>query len=210
MNNNNLKIIEKFLNTDENNTLIINQVNEEIGQFYDLVVKEFSKKIGVKVFTSVDNNISNTSSDLFGDKKIYLFNLSNSKQIENVAGSNNQKIIFTDYKNFKKYQKKYLTVNGYNFEKDIRFFLKFYFEIDDINLINFSISHPYFIMSEISKYSINKISYRIDQSINSDNNSISQIRKKIFKLKVSDINIKKLFLMHKDEVLYKKFNFLVY
>ena len=210
MNNNNLKIIEKFLNTDENNTLIINQVNEEIGQFYDLVVKEFSKKIGVKVFTSVDNNISNTSSDLFGDKKIYLFNLSNSKQIENVAGSNNQKIIFTDYKNFKKFHKKYLTVNGYNFEKDIRFFLKFYFEIDDINLINFSISHPYFIMSEISKYSINKISYRIDQSINSDNSSISQIRKKIFKLKVSDINIKKLFLMHKDEVLYKKFNFLIY
>lgn len=210
MNNNNIKIIEKFLDADNNDTLIINQVSEEIGQFYDLVVKEFSKKIGVKVFTSDDYNISNTSSDLFDDKKIYLFNLSNSKQIENIAGSNNQKIIFTDYKNFKKYQKKYLTVNGYNFEKDIRFFLKFYFEIDDINLINFSISHPYFIMSEISKYSINKISYRIDQSINSDNNSISQIRKKIFKLKVSDINIKKLFLMHKDEVLYKKFNFLVY
>ena len=114
---------------------------------------------------------------MFDDKKIYLFNLSNSKQIENIAGSNNQKIIFTDYKNFKKYQKKYLTVNGYNFEKEIRFFLKFYFEKDDIDLINFSISHPYFIMSEISKYSINKISYRIDQSINSDNSSISQIRK---------------------------------
>ena len=157
MNNNNIKIIEKFLDADNNDTLIINQVSEEIGQFYYLVVKEFSKKIGVKVSTSDDYNISNTSSDLFDDKKIYLFNLSNSKQIENIAGSNNQKIIFTDYKNFKKYQKKYLTVNGYNFWKRYTIFLKFYFEIDDIDLINFSIYHTYFIMSEISKYKLLKL-----------------------------------------------------
>ena len=44
MNNNNIKIIEKFLDADNNDTLIINQVSEEIGQFYYLVVKEFSKK----------------------------------------------------------------------------------------------------------------------------------------------------------------------
>ena len=37
---------------------------------------------------------------------------------------NYQKIIFSDYKNYKKYQKKFLVINGYNYEKDIIYFLK--------------------------------------------------------------------------------------
>jgi hypothetical protein len=65
-------------------------------------------------------------------------------------------------------------------------------------------------MSEATKYKINKSSYLADSSINGTNNSILDIRKSIYSLKRSHIDIKKLFIMLKNEVKYKKLNFLVF
>ena len=209
-NKNNIEKIRQFLSIKKNNSLLINQVDEEIGSFYELAIKEISKEIGIKI--NFNTNIINPdeTSDLFQEEKIYLYRLTNSKQIEGIAKENYRKIIISDYKNFKKFQKNLQTVNGYDYEKDIFYFFKNIYKINEQELINYCISHPYFTMSEATKYKINKSSYLADSSINDTNNSILDIRKSIYSLKRSHIDIKKLFIMLKNEVKYKKLNFLVF
>ena len=104
----------------------------------------------------------------------------------------------------------YTTINGYDFERDLKIFLDNYYNIDDKELINYCITKPYLIFSEISKYCINKVDYLADPIKRDTDNSILQIRKEIFISKKSNINIKEFFFKLKKEALYKKFNFLVY
>ena len=209
-NKNNIEKIKQFLSNRKNDTLLINQVDEEIGSFYELTIKEISKEIGIKINFNTDIINPDETSDLFQEEKIYLYHLTNSKQIEGIAKENYRKIIISDYKNFKKFQKKLQTVNGYDYEKDMVYFFRNIYKINEHELINYCISHPYFTMSEATKYKMNKSSYLADSSINSTNNFILDIRKSIFGLKRSQIDIKKLFMMLKNEVKYKKFNFLVF
>ena len=209
-NKNNIEKIKQFLSIKNNDTILINQVDEEIGSFYELVIKEISKEIDIKISFNTDKIDPGETSDLFQEEKIYLYHLTNSKQIEGIAKENYRKIIISDYKNFKKFQKKLQTINGYDYEKDIVYFFKNIYKINQQELINYCISHPYFTMSEATKYKINKSSYLADSSINSTNNFILDTRKNIFSLKRSQIDIKKLFIMLKNEVKYKKLNFLVF
>ena len=78
----------------------------------------------------------------------------------------NQKIIITDYKNFKKYQNKFLVINGYQYERDIIYFLKNIYNISDESLINYCLSLPYFTVSEATKYKVNKSGYITDAKSN--------------------------------------------
>ena len=210
MNKNNIKIIKHFFSTNEEKTLLINQINEEIGCFYELVVKELASIYKVKLDKITDIEYSNSSDDLFQERKILLCHSTSSKQIEELSKSNFQKIIISDYKNFKKYQKKFLVINGYQNEKDIIYFLKNIYNIKDESLINYCISSPHFMLSEATKYKVNKSGYIADAKNRGINNFILEIRKDIFNLKKSQINIKKLFSMIKIESMYKKFNFLIY
>ena len=209
-NKNNIEKIRQFLSIKKNNSLLINQVDEEIGSFYELAIKEMSNEIDIKISFHTDIINSDETSDLFQEERIYIYHLTNSRQIEEIAQKNNRKIIISDYKNFKKFQKKFQTINGYDYEKDIVYFFKNIYKINQQELINYCISHPYFTMSEATKYRINKSSYFADSSINSTNNFILDTRKSIFSLKRSQIDIKKLFMMLKNEVKYKKLNFLVF
>jgi len=208
-NKNNIEEISQFLTIKKNNTLLINQVDEEIGSFYELAIKEISKDIDIKISFNKDKINPDETSELFQEEKIYLYHLTSSKQIEEIAKKHYRKIIVSDYKNFKRFQKNFQTVNGYDYEKDIAYFFKNIYKINEQELINYCISHPYFTMSEATKYKVNKSSYLADSNINGANNSILDIRKSIFSLKRSQTDIKKLFMMLKNEVKYKKFNFLV-
>ena len=210
MNKNNIEIIKHFFSSDENKTLLINQVNEDIGCFYELAVKEIASIYKVKLDKITDVEYSNSSDDLFQERKILLCHLTNSKQIEELSKNNFQKIIISDYKNFKKYQKKFLVINGYQNEKDIIYFLKNIYDIKDESLINYCITSPYFTLSEATKYKVNKSGYIADAKNKGINNFILEIRKDIFNLKKSQIDIKKLFSRIKNEAIYKKFNFLTY
>ena len=209
-NKNNIEKIKQFLSIKKNSALLINQVNEEIGSFYELAIKEISKESDSKISFNTDIINPDEISDLFQEERIYLYHLTNSKHIEEIAKKDYRKIIFSDYKNFKKFQKKFQTINGYDYEKDIVYFFKNIYKINQQELINYCTLHPYFIMSEATKYKINKSSYLADSSINNTNNFILDTRKSIFSLKRSQIDIKKLFMMLKNEVKYKKFNFLVF
>ena len=205
----NIENISDFLNNDKYNSLLINQVNDEIGSFYLYVILYLSKSLDVNVsFSNEADNISDNS-DLFGLKKIHIFNLTSSKKLDNLLLSREKLIIFTDYKNFKKYQKKYQTINGYNFSNDLKIFIKNTLKIENQNLMEICLKNPQLILSETSKYLINKDNYLKDESIHLEVNKILEIRKNIFELKKSE-NLQQLFSKIKEEVKYKKFSFLTF
>ena len=201
--------IKDFLNNHKDNCLLINQVNDEIGSFYLYVIIYLSKSLGINVsFNNEGDNISDNS-DLFGLKKIHIFNLTSSKKIDKLLLSREKLIIFTDYKNFKKYQKNYQTINGYNFFNDLKVFIKNTLKIENQNLIEICLKNPQLILSETSKYLINKDNYLKDESIHIEVNKILEIRKNIFELKRNE-NLQQLFSAIKEEANYKKFSFLTF
>ena len=205
--NKNLQTIEEFL-LKSDKTLLINQVNDEIGSFYEFAVKELSRKNDIDI---VNNNIfdkNDFSNDLFENKKIYLYFLTNSKQIDKIANESSKKAIFTDYKNYKKFKNKYININGYDFEKDLYTLINTHFNINNGEVFNYCVGQPSFIYSELTKFSVNSENYKMDTPINNTNNFILEIRKNIFNIKKSQINIKNLYLELKYEAQYKKFSFL--
>ena len=209
MKENNIEIIENFLKSTEK-TLLINQINDEIGCFYNLALKEISKKINIRIVDRVNDEQIDQTSDIFGDHKIYTYTLNSYKKINDLIEKSFKKIIFTDYKNYKKFINKTPLINGYKFGIDINFFIQKFFNIPDSNLIDYCKEQPYLMMSEISKYLVNKDNYVIDSLINTDNNFILDIRKKITQSKRSHNEIKNIFFDIKNEAKYKKFNFLTY
>lgn len=208
---NNINIIENFLSSKSNETLLVNSVSQEIGCFYETVIKNLSNKTDIKLKNNEYSKDNKTSSNLFeNNKEIYIYYMTSSKQISEVSKMNFSKIIFTDYKNYKKFLNDFITINGYNFNEDIYYFLYNYLKIENQNLINFCKSQPHLTFSELTKYFVNDIGYKKDTSILSKDNFILEIRKSVFNLKRSEFDMKNLFLRIKDEVKYKKFSFLIY
>ena len=205
----NIENISNFLKMEKNNYLLINQVSGEIGIFYLHVIQYFSTSSGININLNTDVNNISSNNDLFELKKINIFNTTSTKKIDQILSSNDKSIVFSDYKNFKKYQKNYQTINGYNFSNDLKTFVKEILEIEDQSLIEICTKNPQLIFSETSKYLLNRDNYLKDMSIGFEVNKILEIRKKIFEFKRSD-NIQKLFLAIKEEVNYKKFSFLTY
>ena len=206
---NNIEGINNFLDDKENNHLLINQVSDEIGIFYLYVIQHFSNLLGININWNADTDNISTNTDLFGLKKINVFNATSSKKIDQILLSNDKSIVITDYKNFKKYQKNYQTINGYNFSNDLNIFLKKTLKIENHNLIEICLKNPQLILSETSKYLVNKDNYLKDDSIHLEFNKILEIRKNIFELKKNG-DLQNLFLSIKEEVQYKKFSFLTY
>ncbi len=199
----------KFIEDDSQQKLIINQVNEEIGLFYiNLVEKEAIDK-NVRI-NYRDKFIDNTSSSLFIENEIDLYVSNNKKEIEKYLNSNNKSIIFTDYKNFKIYSKSALSVNGYNYITDIKYYITKILNIKNPELIDFCINSPYLMFSEVSKYLTNSSGYIRENKIKETTNFILEIRKELFNIKRNHSSPKDIYLNLKKEVLYKKLNFLVY
>ena len=188
----NIENISNFLSMEENNYLLINQVSDEIGIFYLHVIQFFSTSTGININLNADVDNISTNNDLFELKKINVFNTTSTKKIDQILSSDDKSIVFSDYKNFKKYQKNYQTINGYNFSNDLKTFVKETLKIENQSLIEICIKNPQLILSETSKYLLNKDNYLKDMSIDFEVNKILEIRKKIFELKRSD-NIQKLF-----------------
>ena len=90
----------------------------------------------------------------------------------------------------------------------MKVFIKNILKIESQNLIEICLKNPQLILSETSKYLINKDNYLKDESINSEVNKILEIRKNIFELK--NENLQQLFSAIKEEAKYKKFSFLTF
>ena len=207
--NNQIILIEKFLISKEL-TMIINQVNNEYGLFYLSVIKYYADKQGIKLNIDGNDETLGIEDDLFGLKEIKIFDTTNTKKLTTLSNLNNKKIIFTDYKNYKKLNSKYNCINGYKFEYDIIFFINIVLKINNDELLQYCKNNPMFLFSEISKYLINQNKYSSDQAIIEENNHILNIRKSIFEIKKNSLNIKNLYLSIKQEAIYKKLSFLIY
>ena len=154
---NNIEIISKFIEQlDSSNSLLINQASDEISIFYKEIIRNFSShnnvslKLGEETISEASNN------DLFRKKLIYINETKSLKLIEKFLSSSHKSIIFTDYKNFKKFKNKTTNVNAYNYERDIKYFLLNILKIKDIKLLEYCLSTPQLLYSEISKYEVNK------------------------------------------------------
>ena len=208
-NRNNIEKIIFFLKQKEIKTLIVNQVNDEIGSFYLLVIRYFAKLHDTKLDFNQKMNMGVDSINLFGDEKLDIFASTSKAVLDKIIGNKNKKIVFTDYKAFKKYQKIMECINGYNYMSDIKYYLDKVFNIKENELINFCQSTPSLTYSETSKFQINEKNYSKETGIFETTNFIVKIRKAIFDSKNSG-DIRKSFLNLKEEVKYKKFNFLTY
>ena len=204
----NIDLIKSFLSSSENH-LLINQVNENIGLFYVYVIQYMALEQNLKIYIS-DGSKDNHSNDLFGEIKMPIITTSSTNKISDILSSAHKAIINTDYRNYKKFSKQVPSINGYDYVKDLKIFLKEDLEIENDNLLNYCIETPMFTYSETSKFLINKEGYSADQLIQKETNFILELRKAVFELKSKNKNIKDLYIKIKDEFKYKKFNFLTY
>ena len=164
-NRNNIEKINFFLGQKEDKTLIINQVSEEIGSFYLLVIRYFSKLNNTKLDFNQKVDEGNDPISLFGDEKLDIFASTSKTILDKIIVSKNKKIVFTDYKAFKKYQKLMECVNGYNYMSDIKYYLEKILNIKERELINFCQSTPSLTYSETSKFLINEENYSKETGI---------------------------------------------
>ena len=206
---NNIECIIDFIKSKTNTKLLINQVNDSIGYFYVNLIEAEAKTNSIKL--NFDEEFEGDAvSDLFLKEEVYMYFSNSKKNIEKCLNTNNKYIIFTDYKNFKLFAKNILKVNGYNYQKDIDYYLKKIHLIKDFEIIDYCTSSPHLTFSELSKYLINSFNYVRENKIIEKNNFILEIRKNIFNLKKLNKSPQEIFNNLKLEVKYKKFNFLTY
>ena len=206
---NQITTIEEFISSDEDN-MLINQVNEEIAIFYLGIVKHFANNQAIKISNNNESEVVLNNEDLFGTKTIQTLSITNAKKLDTILNTHSKKIVFTDYKNFKRLSSKFKSINGYQFENDVTFFIRNELSIHNDELLDYCKHNAALLFSETSKFLINSNQYSRDRSLIEDKNHILDIRKIIFENKRTNLNIKVLYQSIKKEAEYKKLSFLTY
>ena len=206
---NQISLIEDFINSPDEN-ILINQVNDDIAMFYLTVIEYYSKKNNIKIDIAANTEGKITGDDLFGTKLIQIFTITNTKKLDDVLKNSYKKIIFSDYKNYKKLSLNLKCINGYQFENDVVFFIKNILGIQNDDLIYYCKNNTALLFSETSKYLVNSNLYSRDRFLIDDKNHILDIRKSIFENKKNNFDVKKLYQNIKKEAAYKKLSFLTF
>ena len=206
---NNISRIKDFIINENESKMIINQVSDNIGLFYTNVITNFCEAGKIRVVKNSSIEITD-SQDFFFNREIRLFFSNNKNLITRMLETNDRIIVVSDYKTFKEFTNRTLSVNGYEYQNDIKNYIRNERKVDDLNLIEFCITNPHLAFSEISKYLINSYGYVRDTGISEKNDFILDLRKELFYLKRNNRNIKSIYENLKKEIKYKKFNFLTY
>ena len=206
---NNISKIKNFIVSENESKMIINQVSDNIGLFYNNLITNFCEVEKIRVVKNSNLEIIE-SQDLFLDREIILIFSNNKKLVTKMLEINDKIIVLSDYKTFKQFTNRTLSINGYEYQNDMKNYIRNEHKIDDLNLIEFCISNPHLAFSEISKYLINSNGYIKDTEISEKINFILNLRKELFDLKRNNRNIKSIYENLKKEIKYKKFNFLIY
>ena len=96
-----------------------------------MVISNMANNLDIKIIKELENEKFDNTNDLFEHRKVHIFNIVGTKTIEEILSKDFSKIIITDYKNYKKYLKKYEVINGYEFESDLKYYLE-----DCLNIMN--------------------------------------------------------------------------
>ena len=206
---NNISRIKDFIINENESKMIINQVSDNIGLFYTSVITNFCEAEKISVVKNSSLEIID-SQNLFLDKEIKIFFSNNKNLVTKILEMNDKTIVVSDYKTFKQFTNRTLSINGYEYHNDIKNYIRNEHKVDDLNLIEFCITNPHLAFSEISKYLINSNGYIKDTEISEKSNFILDLRKELFDLKRNNRNIKSIYENLKKEIKYKKFNFLTY
>lgn len=199
----NITSIKNFIFDDEVNDILLCYIlNDELKLFYIYLIKYFCKKKDIALHLDKGKKFTD---DLF-TKNLQIFEITSEKIFLEI--SHNKKIVFTNYNIFKKFQNYRYKLNSYFFKNDLNIFLKSYLNIDENYVFDRILEYPYLIYSELFSYKINKVESFINKDVKND--FIINIRKDLFQLKRLDVDIKKIYFKLKDEVKYKKLNFLTY
>lgn len=204
---NQIKELKNFFNSSIKN-LLINQSTEEINQLYYNFIKHYCERNKYQLI--FDERYTSTSNDLFEITKIKIIRSNNEKKINEYLDSDEKKILFLEYRLFKKLKNKFKFINSYQYETDINDFITKELQIENKELINFCKINPIALFSETSKYLVNNNRYVTDQVLKDQKSQILNIRKSIYELKIKKLDIKNLYSKIKVEALIKKFNFLIY
>jgi len=205
--NKNHSQISKFFKNPTGNILII-EINEDISQFYLDLFRYYAHENKIEI-SIIKGELKNENVDLFSTKKINIQYLINKNKID-AASNETSNIIFTDYRNYKLFNQKFIAINSYDYLRDISNLILTKFQIQDDDFIAYCNDQPAMTFSELSKYSINKDNYIQNSQINRNDNPISFFRKKFYNEKKNNSDIQQLYKILKDEVLVKRFNFLTY
>ena len=175
------------------NAVVTPRVRQKLDELYVPPISEFDPSLGVTWFIPrecklkkskngknfyvvkvIDDNNETvgTEDDLFGQKEIKIFFITNTKKINITLNSFKKKIIFTDYKNYKNMNNNFNSINGYQFEHDIVFFIREELKINNDELLHYCKNNPVLLFSEISKYLINSNQYSSDQNLVDEKNHI--------------------------------------
>ena len=206
---NQISLIKDFIDSNDEN-MLINQVNDEIAIFYLGVLKYYANNKGIKISNNTLFEDVINEQDLFGTKTIQTYNITNTKKLDTILDAQSKKLVFTDYKNFKRLSSKLKCINGYQFENDIIFFIKNELDIQNDELLDYCKHNPVLLFSETSKFLSNSNQYSRDRFLVEDKNHILDIRKLIFENKRNNFNIQTLYQNIKKEAKYKKLSFLTY
>ncbi|MBK56106.1 MAG: hypothetical protein CMC84_02140 [Flavobacteriaceae bacterium] len=206
---NNISKIKNFIINENESKMIINQVSDNIGLFYNNLITNICEVEKIRVVKNSNLEIIESQS-LFLDKEIKLLFSNNKNLVTKMLEKNDKIIVLSDYKTFKQFTNRTLSINGYEYQNDMKNYIRNEHKIDDLNLIEFCISNPHLAFSEISKYLINSNGYIKNTEISEKINFILNFRKELFDLKKNNRNIKSIYENLKQEIKYKKFNFLTY
>ena len=98
---NQIYLLKKFIKSNED-TIVINLIDENITILYLYFIRYFADKQGVKINTNINTETKVIEDDLFGVKQIQIFNITSQSKLIKAIDIKNKKIIFTDYKNYKR------------------------------------------------------------------------------------------------------------
>ena len=204
--NNNIKTIESFFINNNEHNLFINIISDSLDIFYLYLLNHYAKKSNFKI---LKDPLFSKNDDLFDHKNIFIIETKSSKTIEDLILTQDKKIIFTTYQQFKKYTKKYPSVNSYNYKDDTKNFILNTMGIENQIVIENIINSPEFIYSEISKSLVYKNTQKNTYPDLKDD-PIMHIRREIYQSDKDGVNLVQKYNLIKKELLFKKLNFLIY
>ena len=211
---NNINILKNFLSNDSNNIVFICNINESVSIFYKMLIKKLSKDL---LFVSkISDLLEKENVSLFDDKELYVCEISGNKLSSDdlfKIAKNKKVFLFVSYGFFKREASKFLSINSYDYKKDIDVYFNAEFSIENRSssskkdFLYHCYNNPHLFFSEFDKYEIN-------QDINKEKKigykeSVLSIRQELYKIK-NNFTLKSLPLFYKiikDEVKVKKFDY---
>ena len=123
MKKNQIRLLQEFIHSEQK-SLVINSINEGVDFFYISVIKFFTNNIKIKIILNHSEAANQNIDDLFGNITLSIYFNTKSKQVFEILKNEEKKIIFTDYKNYKKISSQIDRINSYQHHQDMEFFIK--------------------------------------------------------------------------------------